>query len=130
MPDTDDANPMAYHQQQADERLVRKLAGRFRIVNIAWIVLSILLVGTVVGTIAAAWNIYVISQRWKVPAMIEARDPRVPSLFGNDTGWYVTMLVVNVALGGFVGALLIGYEYFFLRSEVLANRHLFSGLPR
>jgi len=123
-------NPMAFHQNQADERKIKKLASRYRAINIGWIIISILLFGTVVGSIAALWNLYAVYTRWKIPSMIEARDPRVPAIYGNDAGWFITLLVVNVALGGVIGAALIGYEYFFVRREILNNRHLFSGLSR
>ena len=120
-------HPMAYHLSLADEQLLRKLAGRYRIVNIAWIVISILLFGTLVGSIAAIWNLYAVYTRWKIASLIEARDPRVPSLFG-DSGWYITMALVNVVLGGAVGAAVVAYEYFFVRREVMKHRHLFSGM--
>lgn len=121
---------MGYHQNQADDRRIKKLANRYRAINIGWIVISLLLFGTVVGSIAALWNLYAVYTRWKLPAMIEARDPRVPSIYGNDAGWFITLLIVNVALGGVIGAALIGYEYLFVRREILNNRHLFSGLSR
>jgi hypothetical protein len=122
-----DTNPMAYHQNQADERLIKKIASRYRMVNIVWIVISILLFGTVVGSIAALWNLYAVFKRWNVPNLIEARDPRVPSIFA-DTGWYVTFLLINLVLGGVVGAIVVGYEFLFVRGEILKHRHLFSGM--
>ncbi len=125
-----DDNPMAFHLNRADERVIRKLARRYRYINIGWIIISLLLFGTVVGSIAAIYNLWAVYTRWKIPAMIQRRDPRVPSIYGQDSGWFLTWALINIVLGGVVGAILIGYEYFFVRREILKNRHLFTGMSR
>ncbi len=108
------------------DALARSLAKQFRVLNILWIVVTALQVLSCAGVVAAAWNVYVLVQRWKVPKHIEARSPSVVAMYENDAGWFITFLALNLVLGGVVGAGLIAYEFFVIRAKVLANRHLFA----
>jgi hypothetical protein len=111
---------------ESADQLARKLAGRFRLVNVAWVVLSVCLLVSFVGAVAAAWNIYVTTTRWRMAALIEARSPAVLDFYDRDAGWFLTAAIVNLALGGGIGAALVAYEYFFVRKPVLDNRHVFA----
>jgi hypothetical protein len=114
--------------QRADEALVRSLASQFRAVNVLWIVITVLQVASCAGVFCAAWNVYVLVQRWRIPRLIEARSPAVVRMYEDDIAWFVTFLAMNILLGGVVGAALIAWEFFAIRSKVLANRHLFEGV--
>lgn len=113
------------HNAAAD-RLARKLARRIRLINWCWIGLSLLLLGTGVGIIAAAWNVYVTIQRWSLPKLVERRSRSALASYSGDSGSWITWLLINVVLGGFVGAGIIAYEYLAVRSQVLKNGHLFD----
>lgn len=109
------------------DRLARKLARRFRMLNWLWLGLSLLLLTSMVGVVAALWNMYVVYQRWRTPELIERRSPAVLSMYRNDSGWFLTFLLINLVLGGVVGAILIAYEYLFIRAEVRKHRQVFGG---
>jgi hypothetical protein len=109
-----------------DDHLARRLAGRFRLLSFLWIVLSVLLLASAVGAVAAAWNFYVTAQRWRLAGLIERRSPAAVAMYQGDEGWFLTGALVNLALGGGIGAALIAYEYFMIRRPVLANRHIFD----
>lgn len=109
-----------------EETLVRGLASQFRALNVFWVVLTVLQVVSCAGIVAAAWNAYVLTRRWRVPRLIEARNPAVVGMYQNDMAWLVSFLAINLLLGGVVGAGLILWEVFFIRAKVLENKHLFS----
>lgn len=122
--------PAAAAGEVDGEALARSLATQFRVLNISWIVITVLQVATCAGVVAAAWNAYVLVKRWKVPRLIEARSPSVVAMYENDGAWFVTFLVMNLVLGGVIGAGLIAWEFFFIRAKVLGNRHLFAPAAR
>lgn len=115
---------------ESADRLAKKLAGRFKLVNVLWVVLSVCLLVSFVGAVAAAWNLYVTTTRWRMAELIERRSPAAVDFYDGGAGWFLTAALVNLALGGGLGAALVGYEYFFVRRPLLANRHLFDGRAR
>jgi hypothetical protein len=100
------------------DHLYRRLARRFRTLNWLWLVLSLVQVVSCVGIIAAAWNLYVLYQRWRVPELLRRGDPAIAGLYRNDEGWFISFLVINLALGGVVGAALIAYEFIWIRAPL------------
>ena len=106
--------------------LAQRLASRFRMLNVAWIILTIMLGLSAVGLIAAAWNFYVFMSRRHIPRLIDERRAAVLGLYHDDIGWFIMFFLINLILGGGIGALLIAYEFFFIRNKVLANRHIFT----
>jgi hypothetical protein len=109
--------------------LVKGLADQFKALNVMWVVLTILQVLSCAGIVAAAWNAYVLSRRWKFPRYILARSPGVVQAYQGDAAWFVSFFMINLLLGGVVGAFLIAWEFFFIREKILRNHHIFSGLP-
>ncbi len=109
--------------------LVRSLADQFRALNVMWVVLTILQVLSCAGIVAAAWNAYVLSRRWKFPKFILARSPGVVQAYEGDAAWFVSFFMINLLLGGVVGAFLIAWEFFFIREKILKNAQVFRGLP-
>jgi hypothetical protein len=112
-----------------DAALVRSLADQFKALNVLWATLTVLQVLSCAGIVAAAWNAYVLSRRWKFPGLILARSPAVVLAYQDDVTWFVIFFAVNVLLGGVVGAGLIAWEFFFIREKILKNAHIFQGLP-
>jgi hypothetical protein len=121
-----DSMDTSTHSTEAANRLARQLARRAKLINWSWLVLSLFLLGTGFGIIAAAWNAYITFQRWKLPALIERRSRSALAAYSGEPGTWITWLLINVVLGGFVGAGIIAYDYFFVRAAVLKNRHLFD----
>ena len=109
------------------EALGRRLGRRFRMLNWLWVLLSLLQLASCLGAIAAAWNLHVLWSRRKVPRLLEQRSPAVLQMYQNDTGWFLSFLLINVALGGLVGAGLIVYELLLIRGPVLEHRDVFGG---
>lgn len=116
---------MKVNTEAEADRLVSSLAFQYKILNWSWLILSIILIISCAGIIAGVWNLYVLRGLWKVPQMIRSKSPAVVSIF-QDGGNLIAFLLINIALGGAVGALLIAYEYFFIRPKVLENRHVFE----
>jgi hypothetical protein len=106
------------------DRLARKLARRLRLVNVLWIVISLLQLSTVIGAVIAAWNLYVIARRWHLPRLVVSRSPAAVAAFRGNEGWYLTFFLINL-LGGVVGAGLVAYEFLLIRGPLLGNGHLF-----
>ena len=122
-----DAAPGMPASDAADaDAMARSLAQQFRILNILWIIVTVIQIVSCAGVICAAWNVYVLVQRWKVPRLIEKRDPAVLRLYQNDLGWFITFAALNFVLGGVIGVGLIGWEFFFIRAKVLQNKHIFA----
>lgn len=113
------------HSEESANRLARQLARRFRLINILWIVISLLQITTVIGVVIAAWNLYVTYKRWRLPELIASRSPSAVAMFKGNEGWYISFFLINL-VGGVVGAGLIAYEFLFVRGQVLKNRHLFT----
>lgn len=113
------------HTEESADRLARQLAGRFKIINITWIIISLFQITTVIGIVVAAWNLYVTYKRWRLPELIAARSPSAVAMFQGNEGWYISFFLINL-VGGVVGAGLIAYEFLFVRGQVLKNRHLFT----
>jgi len=113
------------HTEESAARLARQLSRRFKLVNIAWIVISLLQLSTVIGAVIAAWNFYVIYKRWRLPELIATRSPAAVAMFEGNEGWYITFFLINL-LGGIVGAGLVAFEFVAIRGPVLKNRALFT----
>jgi hypothetical protein len=121
-------NPALRPQSTSDE-LTRSLARRFRLLNWAWLVVSIIQAISCLGIVASAWNLHVLHSRWRVPERIVGRSTSVVRMYQNDEAWFLAFLIVNVALGGVIGAVLIVYEFLSIRKQVLDNRHVFLAPP-
>ena len=117
---------MLEHTEAAADRLASSLAGRARVIQICWIVLSLGLFATVAGAIAGAWNFYVIIKQWWLPGAIRARSVAVVRRYQGDSGHWLTWGLINLVLGGGIGVLLIAAEYFLVRNPIVKNRAIFN----
>jgi hypothetical protein len=120
--------PHAHNQgpnyEQYERYLLRRIADYERISGIIWIVLGVIQICTVVWVIAGVWNIFVGRSRLKGASAIKARHISVPLLYGDISRLVVTALI-NFFLGGVVGLVLVGFD-FYIRDEILANARLFN----
>lgn len=111
--------------QGEDQNLVRRLADYERMSGIFWIVLGAVQICLLVTALAGMWNIYAGVTRMKAAKRILERDPAIPAAF-ESIGQLVIIGVINLVLGGLVGVLFVGFD-FFIRDKVLTNAHLFTG---
>ena len=106
--------------------VIRRLARYERISGIVWLVIAVLQILFIVTALAGLWNIYACVSRLRMARYIESRDPGVPAAYEQNLTWIIIMAVVNLTLGGAFAVVWIGFDWY-VRSRVLANRHLFEG---
>lgn len=106
------------------DSILERIAEYERISAILWLVLGIIQVVSVVAIIAGIWNIIAAISRFKLPAMIRARDPAVPAAY-EGVAQLIVLGVLNLFLGGAIGVLFVVFD-FYVRSLVLQHRHLFE----
>jgi hypothetical protein len=119
-----DVGPTSVFESE-EETTIRRLADYERLSGIFWIVLGILLCLTIIGAIAGVWNILAGRSGLGLAKRIRERDPGVPSEYEGTTGLIVIGLV-NLFLGGAIGILFVAFD-FYVRDQVLKNKHLFTG---
>lgn len=103
---------------------IERIAEYERISAILWLCLGILQVVSVVAIIAGLWNIFAAVTRFKLPALIRARDPSIPQVY-EGIGQLIVLAIVNVVLGGVIGVAFVVFD-FYVRSLILENRGLFA----
>ena len=103
---------------------VNQIANHQTISNIIWLVIAIIQICSIICIIAGIWNIIAVSSSWGLPEQIKKRKKIVPSYYEGIAG-LIIMAVVNFFLGGIIGVILIGYD-FYIRSLVLDNKKLFN----
>ena len=106
---------------------VRRLADYAKYSGLFWIILGAIQIAFVVTAIAGVWNVIVGVQRMKMSSRIAAGDPTVPRAVEGMAG-LVVIGVINLFLGAVVGLILVGVD-FFVRDQILKNRHLFHRQP-
>lgn len=106
--------------------VIRRLARYERISAVVWLVIAIVQILCVVTAVAGLWNIYACISRFRMARAIESRNPGVPAAYEQGLTWLIVMAAVNLALGGVFAVVWIGFDWF-VRSKVLAHRHLFEG---
>ena len=109
-----------------DENLIRRIADYERISGILWIVLAIIQICTCIGAVAGIWNIFAGRSRLKIAPQIRLRNPNVPKAF-ESIGQLVVIGAINLLLGGVIGVIFVGFD-FFIRDKVLTNNRLFTGV--
>jgi hypothetical protein len=125
--------PLGYAPAQAgqletpEQTLVRRLSEYVRWSGIAWIILGAIQILTLFAALAGVWNIFAGITRIRTGKAIKARSALVPAAFQGIAG-LVIIGIINLVLGGFVGVILVGVD-FFLRDKVLTNAHLFTVQP-
>lgn len=108
---------------EADANTIRQIADYERISGYVWIVFGIIQILSLFGIVAGIWNIFAGRSRLKVAPHIMARNKAVPEVF-DGIGSLVVIGIVNVLLGGVIGVVFVGFD-FFIRDKVLSNRRLF-----
>lgn|GEM_PF-3355117 len=93
--------------------------------GIAWLCLGILQVISLYLIIAGIWNIIAAISRLRIRRGIESRASTVPAQYECLTG-LIVIGVINLIFGGVIGVLLVGFD-FYIRQQILQNRHLFVG---
>ncbi len=111
----------------ADETLIRRLSEYSRWSGILWIILGALQIIFVFSAIAGIWNVFAGITRIRMAGSIVRREATVPAAFEGMAG-LIIIGVINLVLGGVVGVLLVGVD-FFVRDQVLKNAPLFSSSP-
>ncbi len=105
--------------------VVRRLARYERISAVVWLLIAICQILAVVTALAGLWNIFASISRFRMAKAIEARNPGVPAAYEEGLTWLIVMGVVNLVLGGVFAVVWIGFDWY-VRSRVLANRHVFE----
>lgn len=111
--------------EPVDATLVRRISEYLHVSGVIWIVLAILQILSIVGIIAGAWNLYAGITRLNAAKLAQGRDHQVVKGFESISG-LVVIAVINLLLGGFIGIILVGFD-FFIRDRILKNAHLFTG---
>lgn len=109
---------------RTDDEVIRRIADYERISGIIWIILAIIQICTIYGIIAGVWNLIAGISRIRFVKAIQQRDSSVPREF-EGVVMLVIIGVVNLLLGGIVGVLFVAFD-FYIRDQVLSNRHLFE----
>jgi len=107
-----------------NQKILSKIADLERISAIVWIVLGIILVCACFTMIAGIWNIVAGVHNLKRVSRIRAGDSSIPKEYEENITSLVIIGVVNVLLGGIIGAFFVGFD-FYIRDTVLKNKHLF-----
>ncbi len=109
-----------------DEAMIRSLSSAENTSGVVWLIIAILQILSCAAIIAGVWNIFAATTSFKLSKRILTRDPAIPSIYENMQTNLIITLVINLVLGGLIGALWVIYD-FNVRSRVLANAHLFTG---
>ncbi len=109
---------------ESSETTIRRLADYQKAAGIAWIVLAVVQVLTVYGVIAGVWNLIIGIGQIKLSRRIRQRDASIPAEY-QGIGGLVFIAILNIVLGGVVGILLVGLD-FYIRDKVLSYRNLFN----
>ena len=110
-----------------EQKLLRRLSEYVTWSGIAWIILGVIQILTLFAALAGVWNIFAGITRIRTGKAIKARSALIPAAFQGIAG-LVIIGIINLVLGGFVGVILVGVD-FFLRDKVLTNAHLFTVQP-
>ena len=105
---------------------IRKTVEHELISGVCWLVLALIQVCTCYGIFAGIWNICIAVSRFKAISRVKARDPGIPKKAENGLASLILLAFVNLILGGVIGIVLVGFDYF-VRGRILENRHVFNG---
>lgn len=104
--------------------VIGKISGLQKTSNILWLILAIIQICSVYLIIAGIWNLIGTIAYWKFPERIQKQDSTIPQDYESIAG-LVIMAVVNLFVGGVIGVVLIGFD-FYIRNLVMENKHLFN----
>lgn len=117
-----------------EQTLIRRIHDYQRISGFLWIAfgvlqvlaacpLALMLVGIPIA-LMGAWNIYAGMTHLKIAPAILMRDETIPARFESMTS-LIVVTILNLVLGAIIGALFCIID-FYVRDQILANRHLFT----
>lgn len=107
------------------EDFTRRIADYEIISGVLWLFIGIVQIITCWLAIAGVWNIFAAISRFMMSTKIKERRPEVPDSFESITQ-LVLIAGVNLLLGGILG-IFIALLDFYIRDQVLMNRHVFNG---
>jgi uncharacterized membrane protein len=108
----------------AADSTAKGIATYERLSGVAWIVLGIFQILSVVLLIAGVWNIFAGITRLSAAPRIERREASVPLMFQGVAGLVVIGLV-NLVFGAVIGIVMVAVDLY-VRQRVLDNRHIFN----
>jgi len=112
-----------------DEReaadFIRRVSEYELISGILWVVIALLQMCTCWLAIAGIWNICMAVMRFLMIERIKSRDQKIPGECVG-LGLLIATGVINLLLGGIIGVALTAFDYY-IRNQILENRHLFNG---
>jgi hypothetical protein len=97
--------------ENSDDDLIRRIADYERISGILWIGIAILQLISIYGALAGIWNIIAGIVRIKTAKRIRIRESLIPSEFEGVAN-LVTIGIINLALGGVIGIVFVGFDFF------------------
>ncbi len=103
---------------------IGKISGLQKTSNILWLILAIIQICSVYLIIAGIWNLIGTIACWSFPKRIQKQDPTIPKDY-EGIAELIIMAVVNLFVGGVIGVILIGFD-FYIRNLVMENKHLFN----
>ncbi len=109
------------HKQYVDT-----LAGREQIAAIVWLIIGILQICTFIFSIAGAWNIYASITRFRQAKLVKSGYPGLVNSYDKWLPRLIVGLLINLFLGGVIGAAGSLYDIFFVRGYVLDNKQTFA----
>ncbi len=104
--------------------VITKIANCQRVSNILWLIIGIIQICSIICIIAGIWNIIAVCNNWKFPQKILNQDSDIPGYYEGIAG-LIILVVVNFLLGGLIGVILIGFD-FYIRGLVLDNKQMFN----
>lgn len=112
------------HMPQSTDGTISSLSGMETASGVIWIVIAILQIIMVYTIIAGVWNLIAGFSRFGLASKIRERSYDVPELY-EGIGGLIAIAVINLLLGGVIGLAAVAFD-FYIRNEVLKNRHLFT----
>ena len=105
--------------------IVGRLATYERLSGIVWMVLAVFQILSCAGVFAGVWNLYAARSRLRLAPRVAARHIEVPKVYEDGVPQLVLLLLVNVFLGGTIGAIWVLFD-FYVRAKILENRGAFT----
>ena len=110
------------------QQCVKTLSEREKISAILWMVIGAIQILTFVGVFCGAWNIYCAYCRFKQSKAVLTPYPGLVKSYDNWMTSIIISLVINLLLGGVIGAGAAIFDMIGIRGYVLENKDTFEEL--
>ena len=110
---------------QAKLDKVDKYREYYKLISLFWIIMGILLIISCVGLIAGIYNLIIGIKDNKFTPTIVAHNPQVVQTAKSMGSQNITTILINVFLGGGVGAI-AGLLEMYVRNQIIKDRDLFE----